>query len=102
MMDLRLRAEMLGRTEEEIRSEMASALGRIGLAFQGLLAQLSELDPAVEHSSDPDIRRKYSELLEETRQYYWYLIVQRESIGLRNHEDVIREYRVPPVVLRRR
>lgn len=92
-MNLKMRGEMLGKTEDEIRSEMASALGRIGRTFEDLLAQLSKQDAASE---------KYPELLKEARLYYWYLIVQRESIGLRNHEQVIREYKVPPEVLQRR
>jgi hypothetical protein len=100
-MNLKFRAEMLGRTEEEIRSEMANALGRIGRKFQYLVAQVKQLEPAMEIGPAEALER-YWEVLQEARLYYWYLIVQRESVGLRNHEDVHREYGVPVAVLRRK
>ena len=84
---------MLGQTEDEIRAEMASALGRIGRRLESLLEMLNQ--PAT--TLDPE---KYENLLKEARMYYWYLIVQRESIGLRNHDDVRRIYAIPRAVAR--
>lgn len=88
-MNLKFRAEMLGKTEDEIRSEMASALGRIGRMLQDALARLKHSDP-----ESP----QYLEFLEEAKMSYWYMIVQREALGLRNHDLMIREFDVPPVV----
>lgn len=89
MMNFKLRAEMLGKTEAEIRSEMASALGRIGRALQDALARLKQANP-----ESPE----YRELLKEAKLSYWYMIVQREAIGIRSHDLLIREFDVPPAV----
>ena len=100
-MDMRLRFELLERTEEEIRSEMASSLGRIAATFESLLQELRALEPVAESSKDPEFKRKHRKVLDDARLYYWYLIVQRESIGLRDHRAIRREYNIPHSVLRR-
>ena len=96
-MDIRLRAEFLGRTQEEIRFEMASSLGRITSTFQQLLKQLQEMEASKDSAGD----QKYRQVLQDARLYYWYLIVQRESIGLRDHRHIHKEYRIPASVLLR-
>ena len=97
-MDIRLRAELLGRTEEEIRSEMAEALGRIGRRFQNLLEELKQLESVATQEAGPGLLQKYRDVLREARLYHWYLIVQREAMGLRDHRIVYLEYDVPASV----
>jgi len=93
MMNLKARAEMLGRTEMELRSEMAASLGRIGRTLQNLILQLREIRDSVEIGEQK--RKLYLELRQQAQLYYWYLIVQREAIGIRNHDSVIQDYRIP-------
>jgi hypothetical protein len=93
MINFKARAEMLGRTELELRSEMAASLGRIGRTLEHLIRQMHEIRESNEIGEDQ--RHNYLELLQQAKLYYWYLIVQREAIGIRNHESLIREYRIP-------
>src|SRR3989442_14974908 len=91
-------AESLARTEAELRAEKAAALARIAGTLDGLLAELSrrresfgglssdERGPAVE---------AYDALREQARLYRWYLLVQREAMGLFRHDDVDRHYPLP-------
>jgi len=91
-------AESLARTETELRAEKAAALARIAGTLEGLLAELrrrresfgglpsEERDPAV---------GAYDALREQARLYCWYLVVQREALGLFRHDDVDRHYPLP-------
>jgi hypothetical protein len=91
-------AESLARTEAELRAEKAAALARIAGMLEGLLAELrrrresfgglssEERAPAVE---------AYDALREQARLYRWYLVVQREALGLFRHDDVDRHYPLP-------
>ena len=84
---------MLGRLEDELRSEMAASLGRIAGTLQNLISQLNEIR-AMSQIQEVE-RARYQELHEKARLYYWYLIVQRESIGIRNHDSLNQDYRIP-------
>jgi len=91
-------AEGLARTEAELRAEKAAALARIAGTLEGLLADLQwrrngfgrlpseERGPAAE---------AYDALREQARLYRWYLVVQREALGLFRHDDVDRHYPLP-------
>lgn len=85
---------MLGRTEAELKSEMAASLGRIGRTLESLITQLQQIRKEL-----PDIgegrKEQYRTLRGQAELYYWYLIVQREAIGIRNHAPVIQLYRIP-------
>jgi hypothetical protein len=99
--------------EAEIRQEKAEALGRAGERLERKLAELADLrnellslpdaastSPATaERDSLADLHEKaekYALLMEEARQARHYLMIQREAVGLRRHEDVDRQYPVPP------
>jgi hypothetical protein len=97
-MNFKIRAELMGGIEAEIREEMASALGRIGKRLEALIAELVYLRNYI--ASCPETEKeqtiqKYKHTRKEARLYYWYLIVQRESIGLRNHELLRDLYPIP-------
>jgi hypothetical protein len=98
IINLKIRAESLGRTEAELREEMALALGRIGRKLEALIAELNHLRSQLTTCIETEKPNKIQEF-EDTRKkaflYYWYLVVQRESIGLRNHELVRDFYSIP-------
>jgi hypothetical protein len=101
MMNLKVRAESLGKTEEEIREEMAAALGRIGRTLERLIGRLHDLCQEFAANPDrlsPDKIDLYNQIHREARLYYWYLTVQRESIGLTNHELLPKLYPIPPAL----
>ena len=91
---------MLQTTEEELRSEMATALGRIGTTLEGIIAELHQLKQDLASRHDSDKAARFRELRKQAKLYYWYLIVQRESIGLRSHADVMALYSVPELTVR--
>ena len=97
-MSLKARAEALGRTELEIKSEMAAALGRIGSTLAQLIADLLRIRDEIRVLPEPErlLRiESYNQIYSRAKQYYWYLIVQREAMGLNNHDDVYEVYKVP-------
>ncbi len=86
----------------EIAQEMASALGRLGRALETSLQAIADFDAAnsqggVEAPS-PDARRA---LVAKAGHTLWQFIVQRESCGLRDTRQIMRDYRVPPEVQHR-
>ena len=89
---------LIDKTEEEIREEMASALGRIGKKLEVLITELSKLKERAVLCNDDELANvleEYKKIHTEARLYYWYLIIQRESVGLTNHELVRALYRIP-------
>jgi hypothetical protein len=81
--------------ELELMAEKASALA---LAAGKLEAALAALAAADQPAAPEATRKRRSELRSEAARRLWYLIVQREAIGLRSHEDVFRLYRIPAEV----
>ncbi|MCI0445944.1 hypothetical protein L0152_22360 [bacterium] len=97
-MNFKIRALLIDKTEEEIREEMASALGRIGKKLEVLIAELNKLKERAALCNDDEkgnVLEEYKKIRTKARLYYWYLIIQRESIGLTNHELLPTLYRIP-------
>jgi hypothetical protein len=67
--------------EQELKAERASALGRAGAALERAMAAWRE-------QPTPDSLR-------EAQKRLWYLVVQREALGLFKHRDVYDTYAVP-------
>ena len=91
-------AESLARTEAELRAEKAAALARIAGTLEGLLAELSRRRESFTRLSSEEraaATEAYDALREQARLYRWYLIVQREALGLCRHDDVDRHYPPP-------
>ena len=91
-------AESLARTEAELRAEKAAALARIAATLEGLLAELSrrrETFGALSSEERAAAAEAYDALREQARLYRWYLVVQREALGLVRHDDVDRHYPPP-------
>jgi hypothetical protein len=85
--------------EREFAQEKASALGRLGGAFETALAALSEFDRAPSHR--PEHRALRAALVAEASVALWQFIVQREACGLRDMRQVLRDHAVPAEVTAR-
>jgi len=91
-------AEGLARTEAELRAEKAAALARIAGNLEGILGELQRRREEFGRLPTEDRARAaeaYDTLREQARLYRWYLVVQREALGLFRHEDVDRHYPPP-------
>jgi hypothetical protein len=91
-------AESLARTEAELRAEKAAALARIAGTLEGLLADLRRRRESFGRLSSEErapAAEAYDALWGQARLYRWYLVVQREALGLVRHDDVDRHYPPP-------
>ena len=84
--------------EIEIRGEKAQALGRTARAFEKELDRLRAFEKRL--STLPRAERtklapEHQALRRQTARRLWFLIVHREAIGLRNHENLYEVYRIP-------
>ena len=80
--------------DTEILAEKAAALGRAGARAQAALA-------ALEASQAPVGSDEREALLDAAAERFWAFLVQRELCGLRDREQVVREFGVPREVLNR-
>jgi DNA-binding ferritin-like protein len=86
---------------KELQEERAAALARISRRLERLLDQLQATREQIARGRDEDRARAiaaYRELHKEAVKYRWYLEVQREAIGLRQHQHLDEFYRIPPEV----
>ena len=84
---------------KELQEERAAALARISRRLERLLDQLQATREQIARGRDEDRARDiaaYRELHKEAVKYRWYLEVQREAIGLRQHQHLDEFYRIPP------
>ena len=89
-----------GELLKELQEERAAALMRISRRLELLIAQLEATREQIGRGRGDDrAREAYRELHREAVKYRWYLEVQRESIGLRNHQRLDEFYRIPPAEL---
>lgn len=87
--------------EVEIQSEKASALRRVASRLETLLGELAQTERELYRLSGPARERcvaRHRELRAEAEKQRWYLIVQREAMGLRHHGDIYELYKLPPAV----
>jgi len=85
----------------ELQEERAAALARISRRLERLLDQLQATREQIARDRDEDRARNiaaYRELHREAVKYRWYLEVQREAIGLRQHQHLDEFYPIPPEV----
>lgn len=89
--------------EREIAEEMATSLGRIGSEFskrhQRAWAAWRAREKGQEYSDKirERLERELHHAMDEAERYRYFLIVQREAMGLRNHGEVNRKYPLPRV-----
>jgi hypothetical protein len=86
---------------KELQEERAAALARISRRLERLLDQLQAAREQFAQGGSGDRARDlaaYRELHKEAVKYRWYLEVQREAIGLRQHQHLDEFYRIPPEI----
>ncbi len=87
--------------EREIAEEMAATLGRIGAVFARSRERAWEAMEGWESCRAGEEKKKARrgralwEALDEAERLRYFLIVQREALGLRSHEEVERKYPLP-------
>jgi CRP-like cAMP-binding protein len=84
---------------KELQEERAAALSRISRRLERLLDQLAATRAQIAQARDEDRARvvaAYRELHTEAVKYRWYLEVQREAVGLRQHQPLDEFYPIPP------
>jgi hypothetical protein len=85
----------------QLNEERVSALVRISKTLESLLSQLNESRSRLADARGDARARElavYRDLHQRASQYRWYLEVQRESLGLRQHHRLDEFYRVPPAI----
>src|SRR5882757_4618583 len=78
----------------EIAQEKASTLGRLGRALEKALGALRDFD-AQPNDGSGDARKARRALVAQAGHALWLFVVQRESVGLRDSRQLMRDYRVP-------
>ena len=81
--------------EYELMAERAHALGRHGTAVEKAIAALKNAQ------GKPLDTIERERLLDDASEAVWGLFVHRETCGLRNDEEVIKDYDIPPQVMAR-
>lgn len=79
--------------------DRAATLGRIGGTLQSFLDALNTIRlqlPSVSAAERPAALARYAALREKAHTWRWYLEVQREAIGLTQHELLEELYPLPP------
>jgi len=81
----------------EIAQEKAATLGRLGRGLEAALAALRDFD-AQPAETTAERRSERRELVAQAGHALWLFVVQRESVGLRDARQLMRDYRVPAEV----
>lgn len=87
------REASLSGIERDLQGEQAASLGRYGREVERALAALRATGDI-----DPDAR---AELVQDAAKAVWRYFIQREAVGLRNHDLVVQHYAIPGEVLAR-
>lgn len=86
--------------EHEIVAEKASGLGRMADRLEAALTELSALGAAAAAVVRAEERAArvaaYNACRARAEELYFWLCVQREAIGIRNHDLVAQLYPIPP------
>jgi hypothetical protein len=90
------------RIVRELNEERAAALVRISRVLESLIGQLHAARGRIERGDEAHREQeiaRYQELHRLATQYRWYLEVQREAVGLRQHR-ILDEFYVIPAPIR--
>ncbi|MDA0999826.1 MAG: hypothetical protein O2807_04815 [bacterium] len=85
------------RVERDIAEEMASTLGRLGERFERSCRKVWELKEGFDQSvaAAERLGGELNAALDEAERLRYYLIVQREAMGMRDHREVAKTYPLP-------
>ena len=95
---MRRTAETHDRITRELNEERVAALRRISQTLESLIAQLQHVRESVSTADERERLRAvsaYRELRARAVQYRWYLEVQREALGFRQHRLLDDFYVIP-------
>jgi len=90
--------EQYDRLIRDLNEERAAALRRIAGTLQGLIDELHSLADLIAQLSPEDRPagvERYRALRRQAIRYRWYLEVQREALGLRQHRVLDEFYAIP-------
>lgn len=86
--------------EVQMRAEAAASIRALGQRVERQITELQQLCQQLKAMAPSPARDKklaeYNEKRRDAEYRKWTLIVQREAMGLFNHDDVEEIYRVPP------
>jgi hypothetical protein len=86
------------KTLKDLQAERASALARSAERLEDALSALAEADRELAAAPTEAARARRREALLSAGERLWFLVVQREAVGLRRHESALDTLRVPPEV----
>ena len=88
-------ARSLEATTRDLQAERANALGRASGRLEAALADLAEAEAAL--AASPGERRRVArqEALAEAAERLWFLVIQREALGLSCHDVIHEVFEVP-------
>jgi len=81
--------------QRDLQAERAAALARAVEQLESALAELAAADAACTAKPTPSARELRREALEHAAERLWFLVIQREAVGLRQHEEMHEILRVP-------
>jgi hypothetical protein len=84
--------------EVEIQGEKAQALGWTGRAFEQELERLRAFEKqlsALSLSERVRLEPEHQTLRKRASRRLWFLIIHREALGLRRHDDLYDVYQIP-------
>jgi hypothetical protein len=84
--------------ELELRAEKASSLAVAAEKLERVLVELAEARRALETASEeqrPALLAAFEETRAQAGERLWFFLVQREAMGVTQHEPVLAYYRVP-------
>jgi len=83
---------------KEILGERASSLARATERLEAALADLARAEAAAAQAPTAARRAAREEALAEAAERLWFVVIQREAMGLRRHEVLHEVVRVPAEV----
>lgn len=85
-----------GAVVKEIQGERASSLARITERLEGALLELAEADARLAaRPRDRTLAALRAEALAHAAERLWFVVIQREALGLSRHDVLDEVYRIP-------
>jgi hypothetical protein len=81
--------------QRDLQAERAAALARATEQLESALAELAAADAACAAGPTAAARALRREALEHAGERLWFLVIQREAVGLHRHEELHEILRVP-------
>jgi len=94
-MDTKPRRDAHDAVQRDLQAERAAALARATEQLEGALERLAKASAALAASPTPAARALRRDALEHAAERLWFLVIQREAVGLRRHAETLDILRVP-------